>query len=140
MMSVSIKIKPTQWKGVREKLSGTPMWVRQITNRATDVAYEEAVNAAPEKTGELKASIRISYKGNTMGKVVATAKYAGSVNLGAQPHVIIGNPILKFEKGGQVLFRRYVEHPGIKGVHFMEKGKEKAEREAEILVRSITKL
>jgi hypothetical protein len=140
MMSVSIKVDPIQWKGVREKLSVTPMWVLQIINRATEVAYEEAVKGAPEKTGELKSSIKIAYKGKTMGKVVATAKHAGSIDLGARPHVIIGNPLLRFEKGGQILFRRYVEHPGIKGVHFMEQAKEKAEREAEILVRTITKI
>jgi hypothetical protein len=140
MMSISMKVDPAQWKGVREKLSVTPIWIMQIINRVTEVAYEEAVKGAPEKTGELKSSIKIAYKGKTMGKVVATAPHAASLEMGARPHVITGNPLLRFEKGGQILFRRYVEHPGIKGVHFMEQAKEKADREAEMLVRTIVKI
>lgn len=140
MMSVSMKIQPAQWKGVREKLSATPMWIMQIVSRVTEVAYEEAVEGAPDKTGELKSSIKIAYKSKSMGKVVATAPHASSIELGARPHVIIGNPLLKFEKGGQIIFRRYVEHPGIKGTHFMQQAKEKADREAEMLVRTIVKI
>ena len=140
MMSVSIKIKPTQWKETREKLTATPMWIMQIVNKTTDNAYQYAVEGAPVKTGELKSSIKIAYKGKTMGKVVATAKHARAVELGAQPHIIKGSPILKFESGGQVFFRRYVEHPGIKGLHFMQKAEEKAEREADMIIRTIVRI
>ena len=45
------------------------------------------------------------------------------IETGAQPHPIEGNPILAFfwEKLGQQVFFRHVNHPGFKGIRAMER-------------------
>lgn len=48
------------------------------------------------------------------GKVFNTAPYAGYIDEGTKPHTIraVNARCLRFESGGQIYFRRQVNHPG----------------------------
>lgn len=41
-----------------------------------------------------------------------TARYAAWLELGTNPHIINGNPTLRFVVGGRVVFAKTVRHPG----------------------------
>jgi len=70
-----------------------------------------------DRSGGTRGSIRGEVSGLS-GKVSA-GRAARFLELGTGPHVIRGNPILRFEVGGAVFFRRSVRHPGTRPRPFM---------------------
>lgn len=92
---------------------------RQVVNRAKVLV--------PVRTGRLRGSIRadppriFSLRGSlTVG---SDLEYAAAVNDGSRPHKIRARraKVLRFQVGGQVVFAKVVNHPGTKGVHFLDK-------------------
>lgn len=61
-------------------------------------------------------------------KIQATAKHGKFVELGTKPHRIEAKKrsTLRFVQGGQIRFRRSVQHPGTKATHFLWRATEYA--------------
>lgn len=74
----------------------------------------EASRRAPMRTGRLRSSIRARRSGELQYEVDSSAPYAGYVEKGTRPHVIL--PVrakaLRFRVGSQEIFAKRVEHPG----------------------------
>lgn len=84
-------------------------------------AAEKAANGTAlwrDRSGKTRASIVAEPVGAYGGKVTARGA-AHYLELGTGPHVIRGNPFLRFEVGGVVFFRRSVHHPGTSPRPFM---------------------
>ncbi len=88
-----------------------------------------------DRTGKLRASIQANPTGPMTAEIVADAPYASWVNDGTEPHAIVAHGrALRFEVGGDILFRASVQHPGTQPDGFMERAAAKAE---EVLVERI---
>lgn len=80
---------------------------------------------APVDTGRLRSSIQYEIINRALGvtgRLFSNVEYADFVHDGTRPHRI--NPrrpggVLRFEIGGQVVYARYVNHPGTKGRPFL---------------------
>lgn len=84
---------------------------------------DEAREAAPVDTGELRDSLELVVNGSgtvIFGSIAFTAPQAGWTNDGTQPHGIDGNPVLVFEIGGVTIFASHVDHPGNAGSHWFD--------------------
>lgn len=83
-----------------------------------DSVAQQAIANAPEKSGRLKGSIGSRVEGSgveLVGVAYADAPYAAPVHEGAVAHPIVARNAraLRFpDKGGQIIFRRRVNHPG----------------------------
>ena len=93
---------------------------RQVVNRARVLV--------PVDTGRLRSSIRaepprfFSLRGSVT--VGSDLEYAAAVNDGSRPHVIRprrAGGVLRFNVGGRIVYARYVNHPGTRGTHFLDK-------------------
>lgn len=82
----------------------------------------------PVRTGRLRSSIRaepprfFSLRGSVT--VGSDLEYAAAINDGSRPHVIRprrAGGVLRFNVGGRIVYARYVNHPGTKGTHFLDK-------------------
>ena len=75
---------------------------------------EKARDLAPVDTGRLKNSIKIRKGKGQSYEVIAEAPYAGFVEYGTSPHVILPKrkKVLRFEVNGRVVYARKVHHPG----------------------------
>lgn len=92
---------------------------RQVVNRAKILV--------PVRSGRLRSSIRadpprlFSFRGSlTVG---SDLEYAAAVNDGSRKHKIRAKnkPYLIFRIGGQWVRVKEVDHPGTKGVHFLDR-------------------
>jgi len=119
-MSVEIEIDLSEYnvkiEPLPEKLRNLlPTFVREDTN----IVKEELERAVPVKTGRLKNSIGQEVS-DDHGRVFTSSGYGKFVDEGYGPHIIRGNPYLRFEIDGQEFFRRQIFHPGYAGAHFRE--------------------
>jgi len=95
--------------------------------------YEGWSGKFTSRTGELRSSIKTFVVGGItmgyVGSVVAYARHAAMVEYGTKPHVIAARrkKFLRFEVGGNVLFRRAVNHPGTFPRPFMRAAQLKAQ-------------
>lgn len=88
--------------------------------RASNQAFDELIDRAPYRDGELVDSGRLLSEvgagGDTYsGRIEFTAPQALWTDEGTRPHEIEGNPWLVFEVGGETIFvksPRVVNHPG----------------------------
>jgi hypothetical protein len=116
--------------GVRAEEGETSRQLEELSRSFARVAVDivrDGVEAAEkaargtalwkDRSGGTRASIRGSV-GNLSGKVTA-GRAARYLELGTGPRVIHGRPILRFEIGGVVFYRRSVRHPGTKPRPFM---------------------
>jgi hypothetical protein len=81
--------------------------------------FSRASVTAPVDTGNMRALHRMNKrvgKRRVVGRVISDARYSMAVHAGARPHVIRarGDGYLRFEAGGQVLYRKSVNHPGVR--------------------------
>lgn len=81
--------------------------------------HARASVTAPVDTGNLRARHRMqkrSSRRRVVGRVISEADYSMPVHDGARPHVIRarGDGYLRFEAGGRVLYRKSVNHPGVR--------------------------
>lgn len=99
------------------------------TKEAMQHAVEEAERHAKttalfqDRTGVLRSQI-VSWHTDTTGEVAANASYARWVESGTQPHLIVGNPFLRFEWRGEWVSFRAVNHPGTQPRPFMQRAGE----------------
>lgn len=99
---------------------------RELDRRMTPVQLE-AKRLVRKRTGKLAASIRKNRKDIARlptVNVVAGGKginYTGYEHDGTPPHVIRARrkKALRFQVGGQVVFRKQVQHPGTTGTFFL---------------------
>lgn len=114
---------------------------------AVEIAAGVAATArvlCPSRTGELRESIQVGdASGDEDGavcEVVATAPHARPVEEGAKPHIIRAHgKALRFEVGGDVIFRKSVMHPGMQGRFYMRRAAEVEQPEASrIVARELT--
>ena len=109
-------------KELRKTLERIPDHLRNILDDLTKETYEKAIQYAPVRTGFLRRNIIWRVEGLT-GRVVSQAPYSAFVEFGTRPHMIFPRRAraLRFEVGGQVVFARYVRHPGTRGQFFMRR-------------------
>ena len=94
---------------------------RQTILRMSQVAYDESQRGAlrHSKTGALVQSLynRAIPTGRAVGHDTQRAPYAGYVNLGTRPHVILpkNKKALRWVRGNKFAFAKKVNHPGYRG-------------------------
>ena len=91
---------------------------RSISRTYARAVYLEAVKLAPRKTGRLRRSIRIksARSGYEIAMGGAEAPYAPYLEFGTRPCIIRARNAraLRFELAGEIVYARYVRHPGLK--------------------------
>lgn len=83
--------------------------------QSAEDAARLAIHAQTKQhTGELDRALAHIQLSAFRGKVFNTAPYARWVDEGTKPHTIRAHnaKFLRFESGGQIYFRRQVNHPG----------------------------
>lgn len=89
------------------------------------VAQARAKILCPVDTGRLRSSIRYTIRNRALGvtaNLISDVSYAQYVNDGTPPHVIRpkrAGGVLRFRIGGQVVFARFVNHPGTRARPFL---------------------
>lgn len=108
--------------------------VRQVLGQlaALAAAHARATTTFKDKTGALRKSIRRDFKGQWSHFVKVGGKdapYAQWIEAGSRAHEIKARRarFLRFEQGGQVVFRKRVFHPGTKAARFMQSARDTAE-------------
>lgn len=93
--------------------------LRDLASRAfAEEILSEAVEKAPRRSGRLRRSIRLRRRksGYEVSIGGSEAPYAPYVEYGSRPHLIRArrSRALRFEVRGQLVYAKYVEHPGAK--------------------------
>lgn len=151
MAERSIELKVDGINELRKQLGDLPASMRKSIMRGAMRSMVGALrksvrDAIPRRSGKLRSTARVSVRQQTQGM---TMRYIGQVivggrdaphahlaQLGTKPHEIKprgtrGKRGLKIAVDGGVIVRRRVQHPGAKGVDFMEIGLRKGQAEAE---------
>ena len=98
-----------------------------LTLRAAEAAAVDSAKHTTQfhdKTGETRGSVRAVGRG--LRGFVEARGAAHFLEYGTRPHIIRGNPILRFTVGGQTMYRRWVRHPGVRERPFMHEARERA--------------
>lgn len=92
---------------------------------------EVAIAAAPEKTGELKATIEPVMLSDREAALTVGTHYWKYQEYGTRPHDITGHVRFWWEKEGREWEpgANIINHPGNPGLHFMEKARAEMVRE-----------
>jgi hypothetical protein len=97
----------------------------QMLSRILAVIEANVKRRTPVKTGNLRRTItsRVERPG-VRGVVGTNASYARPVHEGSRPHTIRPRRarVLRFKKGGETIFARFVRHPGTRGQPFLLDG------------------
>ena len=115
--------------------------VRQLLGQLASAAYlhARATKSFKDRTGNLRNSIQRGERSPWALFVKAGgpgARYAKFVEEGTKAHEIRARraTFLRFEKDGEVVFRRRVFHPGTKPTRFMQSARNVAEALAEKMI------
>lgn len=114
-----------------ETASEASEWVKQNhgytdrTHRLTD-----SIQWFPVSSSDTKVECRIVAGGRK-------APYAVIINDGSKAHKIVGNPVLRFEVGGNTIYAKSVNHPGTRPYGFMSQCYDKAARVADVKLRQL---
>jgi hypothetical protein len=108
---------------------------RAVEHAAIEGAEEaRRVGRYQDRTGRLRSGIVahfVSSSGRSVTwEILSPAPYSVYVENPTRPHIIRARNAraLRFEAGGQTLFRKQVQHPGTPGFPFMGPGYQQAER------------
>lgn len=88
-------------------------------------AQSRAKILAPVDTGRLRASIQYEIRNRALGvtgRLFSNVSYADMVHDGTRPHIIRPRRpggVLRFTVDGQVVYARFVRHPGTRGRPFL---------------------
>jgi len=107
---------------------------RELVERLAEVAYSEAFYGAPWKTGKLARSIVTEVDEDGEASIKALAPYAAYVIRGTAPREIrpVNASCLAFRAaGGDMVFTRFVRHPGTKPNPFLQRAVDKARENVE---------
>lgn len=107
-------------------LSTLPVLPNRIVHEAAYRIESAMKQTVPVKTGKLQNSIGSTVtegaaEGEASAVVYTSSGYGLFVDQGTRPHIIEGNPWLRFVINDRVVFARRVRHPGFKGRHFSTK-------------------
>lgn len=122
--------------------------VRRGADRAVRVACETGESVAKREAPFREGTLRDSIKGRptggsanvSTGVIEATAKHAGYMAHGTDPHVIRAKraKALRWEDGGGVRFAQSVNHPGTKPDDFFERGEQAADSDLQAAMTRAT--
>ena len=122
-VKVTTKIDSAQMLRGRTGLVSNVMagFAGAVTRSVKGVAAERITS----RTGAYLAGISSTWTGD---RIVTTASAPHSLFLerGTRPHVIEGNPVLRFKVGGQTVYARRVNHPGTRPYRILEEGARRA--------------
>lgn len=98
---------------------------KDLIEESINVIWEKAREYAPVRTGFLSEHI-VKEVEVGRGRVISQAPYSAYVEFGTRPHIIRPRRAraLRFEIGGEVIFARYVRHPGTRGQFYMRRALE----------------
>lgn len=100
------------------------------TGVSAAVASAKATTQFKDQSGDTRKSIRGTVTSERRGFVKAGGA-AGFLEYGTRAHLIIAKGrALRFETGGQAVYRRFVRHPGTKPRPFMHEARDVGERAA----------
>ena len=125
------------FKPVTARMRGWTGDIGFAVSRLANLIAGAQIATAPAKTGRLKASIKVGRKGRELGGIAVSVGsapgtkvpgYAMATEQGAHPHRIVARraPKLVFfwPKVGRVVRFKAVNHPGMIGTHWAERGME----------------
>jgi len=114
---------------------------RAISRKLAENIRSRAERLAPTRTGRLKRSIRVvegarSYMVLMGGR---EAPYAKFIEYGARPHIIRARRAmaLRFEIHGDVVYAKYVRHPGTRAQRILARAMDESLRELDGMVSRI---
>jgi hypothetical protein len=124
---LSIKIQVTAtFDRVQAYLKGAPEREAEVQRLWKEQGSQETINfmrvVMPVKTGLLRDSIITKVTSNGIS-IFPTASYSGFVDRGTKPHAIYPSEaqVLRwYSPSGDSVFSKYVNHPGTRGVHFIQ--------------------
>ena len=90
---------------------------QRVARRMAESGTADLQRTSPVDTGALSRATDISYtqsRNRVVWDVTVDVPYAEAQAYGARPHVIKGNPYLRFywPKAGKIVYFRSVNHPG----------------------------
>ena len=109
---------------------------KDLVERLAEVAYSEAFYGAPWRTGKLARSIVTEIDEDGEATIKVLAPYAVHVIKGTKPHKIYPTNArcLAFKAtNGDLVFSKFVNHPGSKPNKFLEEAVEKARQKLDDL-------
>lgn len=111
---------------------------KDLVEESINVIWEKAREYAPVRTGFLKEHI-VKEVEVGRGRVISQAPYSAFVEYGTRPHGIFPRRAraLRFEVGNDVIFARYVRHPGSKPRSYMRRALEDGLRRLGVIVNEI---
>jgi HK97 gp10 family phage protein len=104
-------------EALRQTAAQSQTTTMDVLVRSADFIKTEMQAKAPVRTGNLRNSIYVKVETDrvTIGPNETSAPYAGYVEFGTKPHVIVPKKpggVLVFHVGGRKVFTRRVHHPG----------------------------
>lgn len=115
-MAISIEVSGVDEDAEYFRAAGEGL-VLAVSVRLEAVCQEIAEYAreiAPKRTGRYADSIVVEQEGPLRFKIRAGAPYAAIIEYGSMPHFILPRTakVLRFEVDGDVVFAKWVHHPG----------------------------
>lgn len=111
-------------------LRQAPDWLKERTDehfgQVAESILETAKGLIHTRSGWLAGSGYVFRNGPVNYTVAFGASYAAAVHEGTRPHMIyprMTGGVLRFEAGGEIVFTRYVRHPGTRAQNFLEAAK-----------------
>ena len=126
---MSIRVDLTDILKIKKLIHHLTLMPELLPRKVAEEAYQHALDFVPVRTGRLRQSIHIETHGKEYHVVAGSriAYYAPYVEFGTRPHIILPRraKVLRFEVRGQVVYARYVHHPGTKPQYFMRRAAER---------------
>lgn len=139
ILKVDVDSTDFDWK-IRLLRDGLDDIGPEVISDVTHLLEEELKAITPVRSGKLLNSIRSQVFGLT-GEVSTNSGYGLFVDVDTKPHIITGNPFLRFEVGNRTIYARKVFHPGTKGQHLRLRTLENSKPQVkEILSRMFLKM
>ena len=119
----------------------SPQTLQEFLRGASDIAYEELEKTTPKRSSYLWYST-ITQQDEKSVLVKPTAFYAAFVESGTAPHIIrpkSPDGVLRFEIGGEVIFAKYVNHPGTRPTFLVKTAREATAKRVALLALEVYK-
>jgi len=104
----------------------TPL-ITETLDEAGNIGVISAQALARVRTGYMRANIFSYTETPTSLRFISAADYSAVIEFGSRPHVIraVRAKYLRFEKDGEVFYRKSVWHPGTRSYPFMMPAKDR---------------
>jgi hypothetical protein len=114
--------------GLRATMRSVVLGAEEVLDASMKVARDAAISTDKfqNRTGATRAMPEPKRAG--MRGFVEARGAAKFLEEGTRPHLIVAHgKALRFVSGGQVIFRKWVNHPGTKATRYMSEARNKAE-------------